>query len=518
MSVLLTRSNAIIKFNTINHMKTASLIFPHQLFENSPLNFENKTVFLIEEFLFFKQYKFHQQKIAFHRASMKFYADYLSSENINVNYIESTNELSDIRSLIEHLGQNNFEQIDYIDTVDNWLEKRIQETSTQVNIHLNKIESPLFINTNKDLETFFHDKKKKFFQTSFYISERKRLDILLEAGEQPTGGKWSFDDENRKKYPKEKTPPPYFYPNTNNHHQEAFDYVNKNFSKNYGFLSDAPIYPTDFESAKTWFNDFLIHRFYEFGIYEDAIVKNEVILNHSILSPLINTGLLTPKYIIEKTLAFAEKENIPLNSTEGFIRQIIGWREFIRGVYVAKGTYERTTNFWNFKRRIPKSFYDGTTGIEPIDDCIKKVLKNAYNHHIERLMILGNFMLLCEFDPDEVYKWFMELYIDAYDWVMVPNVYGMSQFADGGVMSTKPYISGSNYIIKMSDYKKGDWQAIWDGLFWHFMDKQRAFFKTNPRLNMLVSSFDKMPPDKKEHHLKNAQNFFNLLDGRNAIN
>ena len=194
------------------------------------------------------------------------------------------------------------------------------------------------------------------------------------------------------------------------------------------------------------------------------------------------------------------------------MRQILGWREFIRGVYEVKGTEERTKNFWNFKRQIPKSFYDGTTGIEPIDDTIKKVIKTGYAHHIERLMILGNFMVLCEFDPDAVYKWFMELFIDAYDWVMVPNVYGMSLYADGGLMSTKPYISSSNYIMKMSDYKKSDWQETWDGLFWTFMDKHRNFFLSNPRLGMLIRNFDKMHKSKQENHFNKASNFFKTLD------
>jgi deoxyribodipyrimidine photolyase-related protein len=147
--------------------------------------------------------------------------------------------------------------------------------------------------------------------------------------------------------------------------------------------------------------------------------------------------------------------DVPLNSTEGFVRQIIGWREFIRGIYESRGSEERTTNFWNFKKKIPASFYDGTTGILPIDQTIKKVLKTGYCNHIERLMVLGNFMMLCEFDPDEVYRWFMELFVDSYDWVMVTNIYGMSQFSDGGLMATKPYISGSNYVMKMSNYKKG---------------------------------------------------------------
>ena len=200
-----------------------------------------------------------------------------------------------------------------------------------------------------------------------------------------------------------------------------------------------------------------------------------------------------------------------MNSCEGFIRQIIGWREFIRGVYIAVGSKERVKNFWKFKRKIPSSFYSGDTGIEPIDDTIKKINESAYANHIERLMIIGNFMLLCEFDPDEVYRWFMEMFIDSYDWVMVPNVYGMSQFSDAGMMSTKPYISSSNYILKMSNYKKGDWCKIWDSLFWNFMDKQRRFFVKNPRMRMLISSFDKMEETKKITLLETADNYLKSL-------
>jgi deoxyribodipyrimidine photolyase-related protein len=227
---------------------------------------------------------------------------------------------------------------------------------------------------------------------------------------------------------------------------------------------------------------------------------------------LLNTGLLDINFILDKTIVFYNKNDIPLNSCEGFIRQIIGWREFIRGIYTVKGSEERTKNFWGFKRKIPKSFYDASTGILPVDDSIRKILKTGYAHHIERLMILGNFMLLCEFDPDEVYRWFMEMFIDSYDWVMVPNVYGMSQFADGGLMSTKPYISGSSYILKMSNYKKGEWSGIWDSLFWNFIDNHRDFFDKNPRMRMLVRNFDKMDIGKRTNLLQSAHSFLENLN------
>jgi deoxyribodipyrimidine photolyase-related protein len=213
----------------------------------------------------------------------------------------------------------------------------------------------------------------------------------------------------------------------------------------------------------------------------------------------------------------AAKKNIPLNSLEGFIRQIVGWREFIRIVYEREGSKQRTKNYWGLERKIPTIFWTGETGITPVDNVIKKALKTGYSHHIERLMVMGNFMLLCEFNPDEVYRWFMEMYVDAYDWVMVPNVYGMTQFADGGLMTTKPYISGSNYLLKMSDYAKGPWTEVWDGLFWRFMHVHRDFFLKNPRLGMLVKTFDKMPEEKRNNHIAIAETYLENLDKANDI-
>ena len=489
--------------------KEIHIIFPHQLFKTTAILDKVDSIYLVEEYLFFNQYKFHQQKIAFHRASMKAYEDFLIQKDKKVKYIESTNESSDIRNLLPELEKNGISKIHLIDPTDNWLTKHIKENKGDLEIIWHN--NPLFINNKEDLTSFFKPTKKKFFQTSFYKSERKERDILMH-GKNPAGGSWTYDGDNRKKYPKGKTPPNIQFPETTKYHNEANDYVSKHFSNNYGKLNDFVVYPIDFKSAEEWLQQFFEIRFHEFGAYEDAIVREEHFLNHSLLSPLINVGLLNPLEVIEKAIDYASENDIPINSTEGFVRQILGWREFIRGVYEAVGTKERTKNFWKFKRKIPKSFYDGTTGIQPIDDVIHKVNKTAYAHHIERLMILGNFMVLCEFDPDEVYKWFMELFIDAYDWVMVPNVYGMSLFADGGMMSTKPYISSSNYIMKMSNYKKGKWQETWDGLFWTFMDKHRDFFLSNPRLGMLIRTFDKMNQEKKEMHFNNAKQFLNQLD------
>ena len=490
-------------------MNNINIIFPNQLFEKSLLIENLNSTYLVEEYLFFKQYKFHKQKILFHRDSMKNYNDYLIKKGLKVIYIDSQNNNSDIR---EFLKNTKAKQINVYNPEDNWLEKRISSVCSEKNIEIKFYENPLFINKQNELKTFFKPEKKKLFQTSFYKNQRTRLNILLDNEKNPVGGKWTFDDMNRKKFPKNKQTPILDYSKIkSSHYLSSKKYVEINFENNLGEISENQLYPTDYKSAKIWFKNFLISRFEEFGIYEDAVLTKESIINHSILSPLLNSGLLNPNEVLKTTIDFYKKNNIPINSAEGFIRQIIGWREFIRGVYFSKGSEERTKNYWGFKRKIPNSFYDGTTGINPVDDTIKKVNKTGYANHIERLMILGNFMVLCEFDPDDVYRWFMELFIDSYDWVMVPNVYWMSQYADGGLMSTKPYISSSNYIIKMSDYKKGEWSEIWDGLFWSFMDKQRVFFSKNPRMRMLISSFDKMNSLKKEKLLLDADNFITNL-------
>ena len=493
-------------------MSSIALVFPHHLFLDHSVFKKVENVVMVEEYLFFTQYKFHKQKVAFHRASMKAFEEKLKENDHHVTYIESGDDRSDIRILISSLSEKGISEIHYFDPVDDWLGKRIRESCNRTGVRQIVHDSPLFLNSRQDIDNYFQKDKKRYFQTEFYIAQRKRRGILLDAEGRPIGGKWSFDDQNRKKYPRNKIPPDVALPNQSRHYAEAISYVEQYFADNPGELNEKHWYPIDHRGAQKWLSDFLQTRFAEFGPYEDAIVKDAELLNHSLLSPLINTGLLTPDRILNETTAHLEHHDIPINSSEGFIRQIVGWREFIRGVYVAKGRFQRTHNFWQFDRSIPESFYTGTTGILPVDTTIKKVWNSGYCHHIERLMILGNFMLLCEINPDEVYRWFMELFIDAYDWVMVPNVYGMSQFADGGIMSTKPYISGSNYIRKMSDYPKGDWQDVWDGLFWRFLHVHRDFFKRNPRMGMLIRSFDTMDEQKRNKLLGDADTYLENLD------
>ncbi len=501
-------------------MKEVCLIFPHQLFQQHPAVAPGRTVYLIEEKLFFNQYNFHQQKILLHRASMKAYADYLLQQDITVKYVEAIEPNSDIRKLLHHLRTQQVTTIHIADVADNWLRKRLIQTCKSHAIKIAEYATPNFINTMEGVKAYF-DKKKTYFQTGFYTEQRKQRNILLNAGGQPEGGQWTFDADNRMKFPTTARAPKVAFAKENGYVEEAKEYVTKNFATNYGSIENI-IYPTDFAGAEKWLDDFLAERFEKFGVYEDALVAGEHFLHHSALTPMLNIGLLSPQQIIDKAMAAAPKYSVPLNSLEGFIRQILGWREFIRIVYEREGSRQRTKNYWGFIRKIPAGFWLGNTSIAPVDNVIKKVLQTGYSHHIERLMVMGNFMLLCEFDPDEVYRWFMEMYVDAYDWVMVPNVYGMTQFADGGLMTTKPYISSSNYLLKMSDYKtafppsvEGGWEDIWDGLFWRFMNIHRAFFLKNPRLGMLIKTFDKMPEAKRNKHIAHAEKYLQKLDDEN---
>ncbi len=491
-------------------MSEATLIFPHQLFKEHPALKKNRQVYLLEEWLFFREYNFHKQKIILHRSGMKFYEKYLLEKKYAVEYIQTTDEKNEVTKLIAFLSQQKITSIHIADVVDYWLTKRITAACKKHSIKLKVHISPSFLNTMDEVADYF-SKKKTYFQTDFYIHQRKQRKILLEANGKPIGGKWTFDADNRMKFPKKEIVPAIQFPNQNIYIAEAAEYVQQHFSQNYGSENAPHFFVATFKEAEEWLSDFLKNRFEKFGIYEDAIVAGENILHHSVLAPMLNTGLLTPQQILDAVMQHAAQNDIPLNSLEGFIRQIIGWREFIRIVYEREGSKQRTTNYWKFKRKIPPSFWTGNIGILPIDITIKKVLQTGYCHHIERLMVLGNFMLLCEFDPDEVHHWFMELFIDAYDWVMVPNVYGMTQFADGGLMTTKPYISGSNYLMKMSNYEKGDWQQVWDGLFWRFMHVHRDFFLQNPRLGMLVRTFDKMAEEKRNTHLANAEKYLSSL-------
>ncbi len=489
----------------------AAIIYPHQLFASQPAIKDASRVYLVEEPLLFTQFRFHKQKLVLHRASMKSYEERLRKNEIDVRYIDAA-ELESTRDIVRILKKDGVSKVAFVDPVDDWIENRLTHALSESGIEFEIFDSPMFINSREDVDGYFVG-RASFSMARFYQRERGRRNILMTPERTPVGGKYSFDTENRKKLPKKIVLPDISRPKPNAFVEEAIAHVEKNFSENYGDASEFA-YPIDHAAAERWLDKFLKERLELFGDYEDAIAKDEAFVYHSVLTPMLNIGLLTPQQVIDKTVEFAAAHGTPINSLEGFVRQIIGWREFMRGVYVADGRKQRMANFWKAKRKLPESFWTASTGIDPLDNIIGKVLKNAYSHHIERLMIVGNFMVLTEVDPDEAYRWFMELYIDAYDWVMVPNVYGMSLQSDGGSITTKPYISGSNYIRKMSDFPAGDWCDIWDGLYWRFIAKHEDFFLANPRLSMMPKMLAKMDSSRRERLIDTAENFFVGFGGK----
>jgi len=498
-------------------MSCVALVFPHQLFESSPaLDSSVAAVWMIEDTLFFGDarypMRFHKQKLAYHRATMSAWKQAREAQGYTVHLQAYRDGNSGLAELFERLAADGHDRVQLADPHDFMLSKRLSREAESAGVHIRVLASPAFLNDPADNREW-RSGRKRWTMKEFYAWQRQRLDILMD-GTEPAGGKYSFDEENRRKLPKKEKALLPVLPVVEQDAtiKAAIASIESDFPDNPGSL-DQWYYPTDRSSALQWLDQFLAERFVKFGVYEDAMVSGQSWLYHGVLTPMLNTGLLTPGEIIERALVAAEHEQVPLNSLEGFIRQIIGWREFMRATYDELGVAMRTTNHWQHHRAMPDALYDGTTGIKPVDETIERILETGYCHHIERLMVLGGFMFLCEIDPDAIYVWFMEMFIDSYDWVMVPNVYAMSQHADGGAITTKPYFSGSNYVLKMSDYAKGEWCVSWDALFWRWVIKNSEALAGNPRWSMMVANARRMPDEKKQAHITEAERFLSELFG-----
>ena len=491
-----------------------SLVYPHQLFAEHPALEPGRPVALIEDPLFFGTdpswpLRVHQQKLVLHRASMLSYAAELKGRGWDVLH-HRHNAAVDTSGHLQLLVKAGYRSFHLADPVDDLLERRLKAFVKEHDCRLTTLPTPMLLTPSNVLEEHFGNGKKPFM-AKFYEMQRKRLGVLLEPDGGPLGGRWSYDAENRKKLPKGISVPEEPCCSPSSFVVSAQQQLAEEPLPRLG--SDALFaYPVSHADAERWLDQFLEVRFQQFGAYEDAISSQHRVMWHGVLTPMLNIGLLTPQLVLDRTLARAELGDIPLNSLEGFIRQIIGWREFMAAMYRRHGVTMRNGNFWNFDDRpLPEAFYNASTGLPPIDDAIRHALDTGYCHHIERLMLLGNVMLLCGFHPNRIYTWFMELFVDAYDWVMVPNVYGMSQFADGGIFTTKPYLSGSNYVRKMSDYRKGPWCEVWDGLFWSFIQRHDTFFRSQYRLAMMARNLDRMAPETLLEHQRRASDFLDAL-------
>lgn len=490
-------------------MKRIALVLGNCLFpDHRLLQPDDGTVFvMIEDYGLCTHYKYHKHKLVLFLSAMRSHSEAIRSQ-YELKYVSLTDfgpEVSyeqRLETVLEEYPE--VTEITTYDIEDHFFEKRLKAFCTERQLQLNQIDSPGFLTSKAEFSNYFQSVKRPFMHT-FYQQQRKRLKILVDGNGAPLHGQWSFDADNRKKLPKGISIPPMLFPEPTQHTKEVSELVEMEFSDHPGSSKNF-CWATTREQVLVLVERFFEDRFQDFGPYEDAIDANEVFIFHSVLSPYLNMGLITPGELVNQALGFADQNEVHFPSVEGFIRQVIGWREFIRGIY-HECDEDLNNNYFNHHKKLKNCWYEGATGIPPLDDSILKANTFGYTHHIERLMILGNIMLLCEIDPKEVYKWFMEMFVDSADWVMAPNVFGMSQFADGGIFATKPYIGGANYIRKMSHYPKGDWEDIVNGLYWRFIDRNEKTFAKNQRMSMMVSTLKKMDSEKKERIFKAAETF-----------
>ena len=499
----------------------AVLIFPHQLFENiNPIVGKGKRIYyVIEEPLFFSDKerieKFNGLKLLMHRASMKIYSDYLESKGLEVQYIDY-HDMDRFQT-----GVVGASEVIYYDVVDHLLQTRLTNMFADYKKKATMIPTQSFICSLHELDLFIAERsryKRKYFQTDFYRWQRKRLNILIDENGEFVGGKLSFDQENRQGVPSQGfTKIKYHITRKNKYIEEAQQYVLDTFPDHYGNVVNFGHIAFSPDDARAKLRIFLQNRLFNFGNYEDAIDKENPFIYHSLLSAALNIGIITPSDVINEALDhfYAYPETIGINDIEGFVRQIIGWREYYRMVYMHLYDKMVGQNLLGHTREMTDIWYTGKTGIQPVDDNIHIAFQYGYLHHIIRLMVVGQFMLLSEIHPDDMYRWFMEFSIDSYDWVMVPNVYGMIGYNDGGKTTTKPYISSSNYILKMSNYSRGkgvkSWDYLWRCMYYRFIHENTQVLNDNARTRRMVWQMNNMKPTELKVLLDDADEYIDSI-------
>jgi len=496
---------------------TLLLVLGNQLFAPAHLRAAGcQRVFMAEDHGLCTYTRHHKLKLVLFLAAMRSYADDLRDAGFEVHYVRLDDQQAGRRApsyeqkLHDYLDANpGVDALDHFEIEDKFFEHRVATFCGKRGLKRQAIQTPMFLTSRAQFADYLDSTNGKPFMARFYERQRKRLSLLLDEDAKPVGGQWSFDADNRKKLPKKIELPEVAYAPPTDHVRDVVQLVNERFPDHPGTIEDLSQvwFPTTRSQALAWLRRFLAERFEKFGDYEDALSTRGDWLFHSVLTPVLNLGLITPQEIIDRALEHASENDTPINALEGFIRQIIGWREFVRGIYQNYSEQQESTNSFNHHRKLNHKWDTASTGMPPLDHAIEKALRLGWTHHIERLMVLANFMNLCEVEPSQAHDWFMRMYVDSSDWVMGPNVYGMGLRSDGGIFSTKPYICGSNYLLKMSDYQKGDWCEVADGLYWRFVHRNRDFFEANPRMSMMTRSLDKLDPARKERIFSAAQAF-----------
>lgn len=494
--------------NMAKKTKGGVLILGNHLFPLSELSaYAAMPVFMSEDWELCTYTRHHQQKLVLFLAAMREYADELTKHGFAVNYhrLEDTDKAPYEKRLASFVKYQKLTELVHFEIEDHFFAERIDAFCVDHGLKQTVVQSPMFLTSRKAFADYNAGAKRPFM-AEFYKRQRREFGILIDDHGAPVGGKWSFDEANRRKLPKHINPPPVPVSKPTQHTRDVIALVRDHFAAHPGDAGDF-WWPVTRRTALAWLRNFLQHRLSLFGDYQDALTQRSETVFHSVLSPLLNVGLLTPRDLVERAIATQREHDIPMNSLEGFIRQVIGWREFVRGIYHEYDATQREANFWNHHRKPTDAWYRGETGLPPLDHAIKTANALGWTHHITRLMVVGNLMTLSEIAPRAAHDWFMEMHIDSADWVMGPNVYGMALFSDGGIFATKPYICGSNYLLKMSDYGKGEWCDVVDGLYWRFIENHQPFFAGNPRLSMMARMLKKINAERKTRLYRAADAF-----------
>ncbi|MEE3003178.1 MAG: cryptochrome/photolyase family protein [Pseudomonadota bacterium] len=466
-------------------------------------NKDSDLVLLYESYAYANRTKHHKKKLVLLLAAMRHFAVELEQDGYKIKYVKM-NSNDDKGSLEDTIKSLSYEYTRVVVTEPSEYFQLQELKKLEIFTSLDLRPDDRFLASHQDFKDW-SNARSSLLMEYFYREMRVKYDILMTDGK-PEGGKWNYDSENRKTAKSNLTVPPTSFIEPDSITKDVISLVEENFPEHFGDIEPFHFAVTR-KGALDVLQNFLDERLPLFGDYQDAMVSGEPWMFHAHISFYLNCGLLLPLECIKAAESYYQKGLVPLNAAEGFIRQILGWREFIRGIYWLKMPEYKDLNFLEAKNKLPNFYWDAKTKMNCLSNCVKDTKKNAYAHHIQRLMVLGNFALIAGLSPQEVNEWFLIVYADAYEWVELPNVSGMILFADGGYLASKPYAAGGSYINKMSDYCKGcDYSVTqkngsnacpFNYLYWDFLVRNRDKLAKNPRIAMMYRTYDRMSEDKK---------------------
>ena len=489
-------------------------------------NVDEETLFVMMEVRSETDYvKHHIQKVVAIFKAMRTFAEDLRNKGHQVHYISITDPENrpTISTNLERICQKYIVKELHYQLPDEYrVDQEMKKLQTTLDIPFFEIDTYHFLTTREEFGEYFKG-KKSYLMENFYRNMRLKHNILLDSANKPIGGKWNFDHENRKKVPKNHALVP--VPLTGKNVSEIVNEIQQAQVKTIGSISANEFsWTTSRSEALALLEDFVASALPLFGTLQDAMTEQHWYLYHSRLSFALNVKLIGPLEVIQRVeRAYHENSGMyELNQIEGFIRQILGWREYMRGVYWTHMPDYATLNFFENRRALPSWYWTGNTKMNCLKHAISQSLEHAYAHHIQRLMVTGNFALLAGIHPDEVDDWYLGIYIDAFQWVEITNTRGMSQFADGGIVGSKPYVSSAAYINKMSDYcagchysfdkKIGGKACPFNSLYWNFFDEHSEKLRSNPRLGMMINVWNKMPNEDREAILTQAAKYLDQIE------